>query len=244
MATTYEYVSPGVINVKDAAGKITQLKFTAKGELQSIQDPLNRSTTFSYDTNGYLSQISAPGNTVYKYSYDASGRLLSQTDPLNQTVSFTYSGSSTSPVTVTDQKGNKLIYGYDASGNLTGITYGTNQSETFTYDASGRLTKARDVRGEITTLTCDGIDHQHCWQWLQCCHRICQHHRQCHSSHQCRSCCLQPHQRQTVLQPERCNGWTQDRRTVRYCNSRSTAHRNKFSHSSLIQGYDALTSIA
>ena len=148
MATTYEYVSPGVINVKDAAGKITQLKFTAKGELQSIQDPLNRSTAFTYDTNGYLNQISAPGNTVYKYSYDASGRLLSQTDPLNQTVSFTYSGSSDSPVTVKDQKGNVLSYGYDASGNLTGITYGTNQSETFTYDASGRLTKAMERSGD------------------------------------------------------------------------------------------------
>jgi YD repeat-containing protein len=48
MATTYEYVSPGVINVKDAAGKVTQLKFTAKGELQGIQDPLGRSTTFRY----------------------------------------------------------------------------------------------------------------------------------------------------------------------------------------------------
>jgi RHS repeat-associated protein len=148
MATTYEYLSPGVINVKDSAGQVTQLKFTQKGELASIQDPLSRSTAFSYDANGYLSQISAPGNTVYKYQYDASGRLLSQTDPLNQTVSFTYSGSSASPVTVTDQKGNKLTYGYDASGNLTGITYGTNQSETFSYDASGRLTKATERSGD------------------------------------------------------------------------------------------------
>ncbi|NJM47105.1 MAG: hypothetical protein HC860_13860 [Alkalinema sp. RU_4_3] len=148
MATKYAYVSPGVINVEDGAGKVTQLTFTAKGELSSIQDPLNRLTTFTYDANGYLSQITAPGNTIYKYGYDAQGRVLSQTDPLNQVVSFTYAGNNQSPVTVKDQKGNVMTYGYDASGNLTGITYGTSQSETFTYDASGRLTKAIERSGD------------------------------------------------------------------------------------------------
>jgi YD repeat-containing protein len=58
MATTYEYVSPGVINVKDPAGQVTQLKFTAKGELASIQDPLGRSTTFRY--GGTIDRLHRP----------------------------------------------------------------------------------------------------------------------------------------------------------------------------------------
>lgn len=151
----YEYVSPGVINVKDATGATSQLKFTSTGQIASITDPLNRGTSFTYDANGYLSQITAPGNTIYKYSYDAQGRLLKQTDPLNQTTTFTYGANSKSPLTVTDGKGNKLTYSYDLSGNLTGITYANNQSETFTYDTAGRLTKATERSGDTFTYTYD-----------------------------------------------------------------------------------------
>jgi len=155
MLTTYDCVSPGVINVKDAAGNTAQMRFTSTGQVQSITDAPNRVTQFAYDTNDYLKQITAPGSTVYKFSYDAQGRLLNQTDALNQTVSFTYSGTSSAPLTVTDQKGNKMTYGDDASGNLTGITYANAQAETFTYDASGRLTKATERRRDTFTYSYD-----------------------------------------------------------------------------------------
>ncbi|OUC14135.1 MAG: hypothetical protein B0A82_14065 [Alkalinema sp. CACIAM 70d] len=157
MATTYEYVSPGVINVKDSAGKVTQLKFTAKGELASIQDPLNRITSFTYDANGYLSQITAPENKIYKYAYDAQGRLLTQTDPVNQAITFTYGANSNAPTTVKDAKGQTTTYAYNAYGELTGITYLDGKSESYTYDLSGRLKQVKERSGDTFTYTYDSV---------------------------------------------------------------------------------------
>jgi YD repeat-containing protein len=54
MATKYTYASPGVINVTDAAGNITELKFTSTGQIQGIKDSLSRVTNFTYDNKGNL----------------------------------------------------------------------------------------------------------------------------------------------------------------------------------------------
>ncbi|MBD2355773.1 hypothetical protein H6G41_14280 [Tolypothrix sp. FACHB-123] len=152
---TYNYVSPGVINIKDANGSTTQIRFTSTGQVQSIQDPLNRVTQFSYDANDYLSQITAPGNSISKFSYDAQGRLLSQTDPLNQKVSFTYTGNLDSPTTVTDQKGQVTQYSYNTYGELSGITHANGTSETFSYDLSGNLAQAKERSGDTFQYTYD-----------------------------------------------------------------------------------------
>jgi RHS repeat-associated protein len=154
-ATTYKYVSPGVIDVTDANGKTTQLKFTTTGQIQSIQDPLNRVTNFTYDTNDHLNQITAPGNVIYKYSYDSQGRLLSQVDPLNQTVSFAYGANSDSLTKVTDPKGQAIQYGYNNYGELTSITYADGKSETFTYDKFGNLTQAKERSNDTFQYTYD-----------------------------------------------------------------------------------------
>ncbi|MBD2167309.1 hypothetical protein H6G04_23240 [Calothrix membranacea FACHB-236] len=151
----YNYVSPGVINIKDATGSTTQIRFTSTGQLQSIQDPLNRLTQFSYDANDYLSQITAPGNSIFKFSYDAQGRLLNQTDPLNQKVSFTYTGNLDAPTTVTDNKGQVTQYSYNTYGELTGITHANGTSETFNYDLSGNVVQAKERSGDTFQYTYD-----------------------------------------------------------------------------------------
>ncbi|QIR40677.1 hypothetical protein HCG51_30950 [Tolypothrix sp. PCC 7910] len=151
----YNYVSPGVINIKDATGSTTQIRFTSTGQLQSIQDPLNRLTQFSYDANDYLSQITAPGNSIFKFSYDAQGRLLSQTDPLNQKVSFTYTGNLDAPTTVTDNKGQVTQYSYNTYGELTGITHANGTSQTFSYDLSGNVVQAKERSGDTFQYTYD-----------------------------------------------------------------------------------------
>ncbi|MEH2135667.1 RHS repeat-associated core domain-containing protein [Nostoc sp.] len=154
-ATTYQYLSPGIIDVTDANGKTTRLEFTSTGQINNIKDPLNRVTSFTYDTNDNLAQVTAPGNTIYKYSYDTEGRLLSQTDPLNQTVSFTYGANSDSPTSVTDQRGQKLQYSYNTYGELNSITYADGKSETFSYDLSGNLTQAKERSGDVFKYTYD-----------------------------------------------------------------------------------------
>ncbi|MBD2340809.1 hypothetical protein H6G64_27970, partial [Calothrix sp. FACHB-156] len=151
----YNYVSPGVINIKDATGSTTQIRFTSTGQLQSIQDPLNRLTQFSYDANDYLSQITAPGNSIFKFSYDAQGRLLNQTDPLNQKVSFTYTGNLDAPTTVTDNKGQVTQYSYNTYGELTGITHANGTSQTFNYDLSGNVVQAKERSGDTFQYTYD-----------------------------------------------------------------------------------------
>jgi RHS repeat-associated protein len=156
MTTTYQYVSPGVIDVTDANGATTRLTFTNTGQIAQIEDPLNRVTQFTYDANDYLSQLTAPGNTIYGFDYDAEGRLLSQTDPLGQTVSFAYGLNSDAPVTVTDQRGNVTTYSYDASGSLTGITYEGGSGETFTYNASGQLIQVVERSGDTFQYAYDG----------------------------------------------------------------------------------------
>ena len=155
MSSKISYVSPGVIDVADETGAKTRMQFTSTGQVASITDPLNRVTQFAYDANDYLKQITAPGNTLYKFSYDAQGRLLSQTDPLSRAVSFTYAGSSDSPLSVTDQLGNKMNYSYDGSGQLTGITYANSKSELFTYSASGQLIKAVERSGDTFLYSYD-----------------------------------------------------------------------------------------
>jgi RHS repeat-associated protein len=149
MSTAYTYVSPGVINVADDTGAVTELRFTSTGQIQRITDPLGRVTEFAYDVNDYLSRIEAPGNTVYQFSYDAQGRLLSQTDPLNQTIGFTYGATGDAVLSVTDQQGRVMQYGYDANGKLTQITYPDGLSETFAYNASGQLVEARERSGDV-----------------------------------------------------------------------------------------------
>jgi RHS repeat-associated protein len=157
MATTYNYIAPGLIEAQESPGVVTRLQFNADGSLQRITDPLSQVTQFNYDANGYLSQMIAPGNVYYGYVYDAQGRLLSQTDPLNKTVSYTYSGNSNSPITVTDQRGLATTYTYSTNGLLTGISYLDGRSETYTYNSLGKIAQVQERSGDIFTYVYDPV---------------------------------------------------------------------------------------
>jgi RHS repeat-associated protein len=153
MSSTYQYLSPGLIEVTDAEGAVSLLAFTETGQIQTLTDPLGRMTQFTYDAEDYLDQITLADGVTYDLDYDAQGRLLSQTDPEGQSVQFSYVGNTRQVASVTDQRGNVTSYSYDEGGNLTSIGYIDSSQESYSYDALGRLTQVTERSGDTFTYS-------------------------------------------------------------------------------------------
>ncbi|MGB2614010.1 MAG: RHS repeat-associated core domain-containing protein [Phycisphaerae bacterium] len=152
-SVTYAYDSAGTVTVEDAAGRLTALSFGLGGQLAQARDGEGNTVSLAYDRDYELTSLTGASGQEYGYTYDSSGNLVGIEDPLRRDTAFTYSVNLSNLTSVTDARGNGMVYGYDAAGNLLSITYEDGTSESFTYDAAGNVLTWTNRRGDTVTYT-------------------------------------------------------------------------------------------
>jgi len=74
-------------------------------------------------------------------------------NPLNKLTTFSYESSFNNLDSVTDARGNKILYDYDSSGNLINITYENGNSKSFSYDSNGNILNWTNSRNNTIGYT-------------------------------------------------------------------------------------------
>ena len=150
---TYSYDTAGEVAVTDAAGNTSVLGYGIGGVVAKVRDGEGNVAKYSLDKNFGIDGMVGASGEEYRHTFDASGHLLSTVDALRYTTSFTYDPSSDQVASVTDPKGQSLVYDYDSRGNLRTVTYEDGTQEGFTYDAAGNVETWTNRRNETVSYT-------------------------------------------------------------------------------------------
>lgn len=174
--TQYHATLGKPVQVIDAENRATALAYTARGELESITDPIGHSTLLGYNLAGDLTETRDPLGNVSRMEADGAGRTVRTTTPKGYDWLQSWNGKSqprinTDPtggkveqvydeagrlVSIWDQNGNPVErYAYDAKGNLISKTDANNQAETYQYDNANRLIQTVTRKGEVITYAYD-----------------------------------------------------------------------------------------
>jgi YD repeat-containing protein len=145
---TYNYGSPGGVTVTDSTGRQMVMDFGLGGQVAQVRDGQGRLVNLGYDSSFQVTQVVGPDGARYQCSFDSHGNLVGISNPLRQKTAFAYDPTFNQLTSVTDAKGNGMLYRYDSHGNLTAIIYADGTSETFTFDASGNVLTSTNRRGE------------------------------------------------------------------------------------------------
>jgi RHS repeat-associated protein len=105
-----------------------------------------------------LDTIAAPDGSIVDYNYNNLGQLTSIIDPLNNTTTFNYEPNFQKLQSVTDARGNDLVYSYDTKGNLASITYEDATHQDYSYNLKGQLSQSTNRRGQDITYEYNAQD--------------------------------------------------------------------------------------
>lgn len=123
------------------------------GNLASVTDPLSHQTQFDYDSVGNLVSVTDALNHVSSAAYDSLGNLTAVTNALGKTTRVDYDQGDVSAVT--DPLNRTLSLFTDAVGRTTGVMDPLGNRSRNEYDPLGRVLRAVDSRGGVTTMTYD-----------------------------------------------------------------------------------------
>ena len=156
------------------SGKSFGVEQDERGKILGITLPDGGVLTYEYDDQENLIQVTNPeggvrryeyddahhmtawydedGNQVVANTYDEQGRVTEQADALGNTMTFSYGEDAT---TVTDNRGNAIVYTLDDQKRNTKITYANGDVETTAYNEDNRIASRTDANGVTTTYTYD-----------------------------------------------------------------------------------------
>ncbi|MGW7720401.1 NHL domain-containing protein [Streptomyces chartreusis] len=142
-----------------SAARIWTCRYSGKGDLAKITNPLGQTTTFAHDAVGRPITITAPDNSSLHIGYDAVGNVTALTPAGLSPHSFEYDEvgnlAAYRPPSAPGGAGSTL-YTYDADRLLTRITRSGNTSTALYYDAAGRLERVSNDIQETNWTYIDG----------------------------------------------------------------------------------------
>jgi RHS repeat-associated protein len=166
------------IKVTDPLGHVTEYKYNANGDLESVTDGNSHTTKDSDDEDNEQTKIEEPkattetgyneeGNVIShtdgnshttKYVRNKLGEVTEEVDPLEHKTKNTYDAAGNLK-TVEDPEKNTTTYTYDTANRLIEVVYSTKKPATVTYeyDKDSNITKMKDGTGE-TKNTYDELD--------------------------------------------------------------------------------------
>lgn len=141
----------------NAENETTVFTYTAKGQLETVTDPLLRVTRFAYDVLGNLSSSTNPAQETVTRIYDSANRMVELVDSLNRSTRFTY--DTLDRVTeVRDAASGLTKYAFDANDNLLSAhDQNNNPVERNVYDLRNRLKTRTDAKNRSASYDYDGV---------------------------------------------------------------------------------------
>jgi len=153
---TYMYGAQGIVQVKDALGSITTLKYGANGEILEQVDAHGKSTKIKYDKLGNVTGLVAPDTTSTQMAYDSWGNVTGVLDANGSATDMNYDYATSNLAWLRDARRNETkfvstkTYPYNYS-----VTSPDGSIEKFDYDLDGNITTATDRRGLVVNATYD-----------------------------------------------------------------------------------------
>jgi YD repeat-containing protein len=139
----------------DALRRLTQMTYTARGELQSTTHADGTTESVTYDAEGRREYVTDRRGKVTQTIYDAQGRVSetwfrgSGTDIPVRLSATTYDAAGRVH-TSTDANNHTTTNVYDDSGRRVGMIDALGQSSSYQYDANGNLRYFTDAKGRTT----------------------------------------------------------------------------------------------
>jgi RHS repeat-associated protein len=188
--TKWEYNSThDVISVTTPKGETTTIKREAHGNPETIERPAPESKTqvtkYKYTATGELESVEDSLKRVWKYEYDAKGDRMAEIDPLTNKRTWEYNEDSQEiatvsprghvkageeekfetkierdaqgrPLTITDPLKHTTKYKYDGDGNVEQVTDGNSHTTKYTYNGDNQPIKVEAPNKALTETEYDG----------------------------------------------------------------------------------------
>ena len=155
-------------------GGVTEFRYGARGEVDSVIDPLGRDLQAEYDDVGNTIGVTFTDGAKWEYEYDSLSRLVkaidpvgnvwkqaysdvgsltSITDPLGTTVQGTLNGSGTEGTVKAGNQNQYLVF--DHAGRVKSQTIDDNPSTVYSYDVAGNIAEVVHPDGSVTVYRRD-----------------------------------------------------------------------------------------
>ena len=176
--TEYYYHDNKLIyNIVDANGGITRQHYNEFKELDVVVNPegYSRRTVFNnfglpveitdengsktrlaYDGRRNLTSVITSTGRRTSWEYDEYDRVIKRTLPDGNSFSYTYEGGALK--TITDMEGRIYTLKFNNRQELQQLVFPNGIHRTWEYDERGRLVKATDVKGNVTSYSYDDTD--------------------------------------------------------------------------------------
>lgn len=152
--TSYD-TERNVIEVVDAAGRISHFEYDALGQKVKQIDAYGGKTSQIYNILGKVSSVTDPLGNVHQFSYDGNSRLLREVTPTGKETLYVYDVVG-QMISKQDANGNITKFKYDKAGRLVEKTYFLKgqtvpeQTVTYTYNGVNKLLEVKQI-GTINT---------------------------------------------------------------------------------------------
>ena len=142
-----------VLARRDAAGKVTRLTYSPRGDVASVSEEPGGTTKFAYDALGRITAVDRNG-AVERVAYDPRGRVASRVSPEGVRTDFRYDATGQmAEVRTNDRPGVSLRR--DALGRVTEETDALGRRKTYAYDERGNLLAEHAANGAVTRYEYD-----------------------------------------------------------------------------------------
>ncbi len=147
---------------------VTRYSYTARGQVDTINDALGRVTDNDYDSRGRLISVTYAKGTIdeaiVRYEYDLAGNITAMIDANGNRTSYTFDAMNrVTRITQTDPDAAGPLTApitnltYDQRGNLIRTVDATGSEARRVYDAQERLIKSIDAFGKETVFEYDAV---------------------------------------------------------------------------------------
>ncbi|MBA3808277.1 MAG: RHS repeat protein, partial [Solirubrobacterales bacterium] len=158
--------NPEVIERPAPASKtqITKYKYTANGELESVEDPLKRISKYEYDTKGDRTTEIDPLANKRTWEYNENSQEIATVSPRGNVTGGKPTEFTTKierdaqgrPLKITDPLAHTTKYTYDGDGNIATLIDGNSRKTTYTYNGDNQPVKVEEPNKTVTETEYDG----------------------------------------------------------------------------------------
>ena len=146
---TYEYDIFDNIIKETNKGIVTEMSYSAKGELLSRKES-GVTTSYEYDIFGNAIKTLENNKLIEMNQVDALSQVIKTTDALGNFTTFIYDAEG-NLCEETDKNGNRIKHEYDKKGQEIKTTDALGNVFTYVYDADGNQIESKDPAGNKTT---------------------------------------------------------------------------------------------
>jgi RHS repeat-associated protein len=149
---TYNMFEELAVVVNPEGGSV-QYQYNNFGLPVKIVNENEEATNYTYDERLNLTGITTPGGRQVSFKYDFKNRVAEKINTNGNKIYYEYEGLHV--VAISDDKKRKFHLHYDGHHNLSRFVYPNNMEQQWVYDDAGNLLRHTDVRGNVTSYTCN-----------------------------------------------------------------------------------------